>query len=107
MYTTAQPIKKELAAAAVYQSLDGLVAELKRELPGISFGYIGNHENWGDDRSFCVFLPHPDRIGCYEDSVGLGPYSQLPKAVENWEQIATTVRKYYHNGSLRVKGQIL
>src|SRR5271154_386340 len=48
------------------------VEELKAELPGVTYGYIGNFERWGDDRSLYIFLPHPDRVGSYDDSVSLG-----------------------------------
>jgi hypothetical protein len=33
------------------------VKVLSHELPGVTFGYIGNLERWGDDRSWAVFLP--------------------------------------------------
>jgi hypothetical protein len=35
------------------------VKVLSHELPGVTFGYIGNLERWGDDRSWAVFLPPP------------------------------------------------
>jgi hypothetical protein len=78
------------------------VTELAQELPGISIGYLGNIELWGDDRAFYVFLPHPDRVGTYGDMVSLGEYYQLPAAVPQWEHIANTARRMYHNGSRRI-----
>jgi hypothetical protein len=50
------------------------VDTLSIDLPGISFGYIGNLQ-WGpmgDYREWHLFLPHPDRVGGYLDSVSLG-----------------------------------
>lgn len=43
---------------------------------GISFGYIGNipvgaaQGSQHDDRAFYVFLPHPGRVGTYDDRIG-------------------------------------
>jgi hypothetical protein len=37
----------------------GTVKELAA--PGVTFGYIGKCERWGDDRLFAIFLPHPGR----------------------------------------------
>jgi hypothetical protein len=48
------------------------------ELPGVTIGYIGNCERWGDDRSWANILPHPGRIGGYADSVALGHTEKLP-----------------------------
>lgn len=76
--------------------LDAKVAELALDLPGISFGYIGNLEHWGDDRAWAVFLPHPGRVGGPEDSVWLGETSRLPQAAAKWESIAATARSRYH-----------
>jgi hypothetical protein len=45
-----------------YSELDAKVTELARELPGITLGYIGNLETWGDDRAWFIFLPnHTDK----------------------------------------------
>lgn len=39
--------------------------------PKVSFGYIGDLTNRGDDyRTWYVFLPHPGRVGTNEDSFG-------------------------------------
>lgn len=102
MLKTAQPTEAELATYnAASEILRNKVAELRQELPGISFGYLGNFERWGDDRSFYVFLPTVDRPGDSGDQVALGTYSRLPQAVEQWEHIAAAARKRYHNGSRR------
>jgi len=85
------------------------VKELSAELPGVTFGYIGNvygsygTPRWRDDRSWAVFIPHPGRVGTYEDSVSLGRTGDLPKAVEKWDGIAERARRLYHNGSVRVE----
>jgi hypothetical protein len=78
--------------------LEEKVKELAVELPGITFGYIGNCERWGDDRSWEIFLPHPGRIGTYADCVSLGPTISLDKRAVEWETLrATAIRKYYNN----------
>jgi hypothetical protein len=76
--------------------IDANVAELAAELPGITFGYIGNIERWGDDRAWAVFLPHPGRVGGTGDSVALGETADLPKAAANWASIVSAARKRYH-----------
>lgn len=85
--------------------LRALADELARELPGVTFGYIGNLESgpYRDDRLWMIFLPHPDRVGTAEDSVTLGPTHSLPKLAEgDLSKLADIARKRYHNGSLRV-----
>lgn len=77
------------------------VAALSEELPGLSFGYIGNIESWGDDRDFRVFLPHPGRVGGLDDSVSLGGVTSLGAAVKTWPAIEARVRRLYANGSVR------
>lgn len=89
------------AANTAYRILEERVKELSKELPGTTFGYIGNFERWGDDRAFHIFLPHPDRVGTYDDSVSLGHFLKLPEAVAKWDNLAACARKLYHNGSLR------
>ena len=94
--------KPNPALAEADDILAGKVKELAAELPGVTFGYLGNFEIWGDDRAFYVFLPHPDRVGQHSDHVGLGQYYQLPAAVAQWDHIAATARRMYHNGSRRI-----
>lgn len=53
------------------------IDEAAKEFPGLSFGYIGNIERWGDDRYWMVFLPHPGRVGGFNDSVRIGDTKQL------------------------------
>jgi hypothetical protein len=89
------------ALPEAWRVLYSKVTELANELPGITIGYLGNIELWGDDRAFYVFLPHPGRVGTYSDMVSLGQYYQLPAAVPQWEQIAATARRLYHNRSGR------
>jgi hypothetical protein len=71
---------------------------LAKELPGTTFGYIGNFERWGDDRSFHIFLPHPGRVGSYEDSVSLGSVKQLPTALDKWPSLEASARAKYAKG---------
>jgi hypothetical protein len=79
------------------KEISAKVDELKAELPGITYGYIGNIEigPYRDDRSFRIFLPHPGRVGTYRDSVALGSIDDLPIALAKWASILTTVRLRY------------
>jgi hypothetical protein len=82
------------------QTLTSLLAE---ELPGVTFGYIGNVYNgpFIDERLWYVFLPHPGRVGTFEDSVSLGITTALPAAFWRFDEIAAIARRRYHNGSRR------
>jgi hypothetical protein len=91
-----------MISARAEAQLKANVLALSADLPGITFGYIGNFERWGDDRSFRLFLPHPDRVGGSEDAVFLGRFTDLPKAVANWAGIEAHARHLYHNGTRRV-----
>jgi hypothetical protein len=52
-------------------SIERLVKLLNEAIGGgVTFGYIGNVERWGDDRSWMVFLPHPGRVGTDGDHIG-------------------------------------
>lgn len=82
--------------------LQAKVNELAKELPGVELGYIGNIERWGDDRGWHVFLPHPDRVGGYEDSIPLGGTVDLPKAVTQWDAFEAAAKRKYHNGTRRI-----
>ena len=37
---------------------------------GFTYGYIGNVEDWGDDRSWFITAPHEGRAADYGDIVG-------------------------------------
>ena len=51
---------------------------VKDKLPeGFTFGYIGNVEDGVDDRSWCIFAPHPGRVGKAEDRYGRYPTDKL------------------------------
>lgn len=53
------------------RSIERLVRLLNEEIGGgATFGYIGNLERWGDERSWMVFLPHPGRVGTDGDHIG-------------------------------------
>jgi len=80
------------------QQLQERVDALAKELPGITFGYIGNVEQWCDDRSWFVFLPHPGRVGRYNDSVRIGTTAQLEVAVAGWPRVQERVRRLYPLG---------
>lgn len=61
---------------------------------GLTFGYIGNiafgapNGHKSDDRSFSVFLPHPGRVGRYEDRFGGFSYGDLAGARGCLSQLA-------------------
>lgn len=57
--------------------------EIVAELPGVSIGYIGNCERWGDDRSWRVFLPHPGRVGTSADCLGSYPTAERGKLLRH------------------------
>jgi hypothetical protein len=61
--------------------------------PGVTVGYIGKCERWGDDRLFAIFLPHPGRVGSLADSVSIGRTEKLPEAVTNWHALAGLARR--------------
>lgn len=57
--------------AAHLKRADETIRKLIKDLEGVSYGYIGNVWNDGtDDRSWSIFLPHPDRIGTAADRIG-------------------------------------
>ena len=63
--------------------IDALNTELGLTTHRITFGYIGNcdtrisGEVVNDHRSWKVFLPHPGRVGTYEDCLGGFPTGSL------------------------------
>jgi hypothetical protein len=79
------------------------VDQLKAELPRISFGYLGDCERWGDDRSWYVFLPHYSRIGTYGDMVSLGKTEDVNTLPVNWSEIEAKVRQRYAADSNRIQ----
>ena len=93
----------ETRPVTVHDILTKKVNELKKELPRISLGYMGDLNQWGDTRTWYVFVPHPERVGQWGDKVMLGASDALDAAVANWDEIAKAVRIAYHDGTLRVK----
>jgi hypothetical protein len=82
----------------VMEILRAKVEELKKELPCISLGYLGNYERWGNDTSWYIFLPHYGRVGTYGDQVSLGAgrdEKTFTNAVANWDKLADQARKRY------------
>ena len=51
---------------AVLETINDIV----RQMDGVQFGYVGNLERWGDDRSWSISLAHPGRPGEWSDLVG-------------------------------------
>jgi hypothetical protein len=83
--------------AMAHLALEGKAAELKRELPGVTFGYIGNcgvdRSGPFDDRSWYIFLPHPGRVGDYSDRVGGYRTRDLARMLEGWDRLADAARR--------------
>ena len=74
------------------------VATLAQDLPGITFGYIGNLTPRYDDRSWFVFLPNPDlTAGTDSDRVYLGNNAQPVNEMtqEQWNGVECRVRRLY------------
>ncbi|CAB4189613.1 hypothetical protein UFOVP1196_4 [uncultured Caudovirales phage] len=75
------------------EALQAKVTELQAELPGITFGYIGNcgvnRNGPFDDRSWYIFLPHPGRVGTSDDRVG----GNLDNMLKNWDIMANVARR--------------
>lgn len=90
------PIPTPLDLTA-YDDLQAKVNALAVDLPGLTFGYIGNcgvdRSGPFDDRSWHVFLPHPGRVGTYFDSVSLGATDNLPHV--KWPCVEAQVRAWY------------
>jgi hypothetical protein len=85
-------------ANAAYEALTAKVEALKAELPGISLGYLGNYERWGNDTQWYIFLPHFGRVGSYSDQFSLGPGKQeniFEAALASWDTIEPKLRKQY------------
>ncbi len=82
-------------SAANYKFYSEAVKSLAQEVPGITFGYIGNvgvyRSGPFDDRSWYVFLPHPGRVGTISDRVFVG-HKGL-EAVQTWESVERQVRR--------------
>lgn len=56
--TDKEKVSKE---AQAYSDVEDAVERLKKKYPqaGLSFGYIGNFERWGDDRAYYIFSGIP------------------------------------------------
>ena len=87
---------RDLSPGMVAVAIEGLSEALKRELPGVTFGYIGNcgvdRSGPFDDRSWYIFLPHPGRVGTYEDRIGGFRTSDLATMLASWEKLANGAR---------------
>jgi len=83
---------------ATEQALRAKIDELKKALPCISFGYLGNYEFGKDYTSWYIFLPHYGRVGQYSDSVSIGSGTdkeKFTKALANWDKLETGCRRQY------------
>lgn len=63
---------KAVREAKIQERLNAMFdAYPKASLPeGITTGYIGNLESWGDDRAWFIFRSRPGRVGTTEDRIG-------------------------------------
>ena len=79
-------------------TLRAKVQELKKELPCISFGYLGNYEFGQDYTTWYIFLPHYNRVGKYADQVYIGEgrdKEKFTKALANWDKLEAACRRQY------------
>lgn len=82
---------------AASEQFDLRVRELAKELPGITFGYIGNvyFGPYYDDRSWRIFLPHPGWVGERTDNVYIGSTAALDRRIGDWPSIEAEARRLY------------
>lgn len=83
---------------ASYTEFQAKVEELKKDLPCISLGYIGNYEFGKDYTSWSIFLPHFGRVGTYSDQISIGAGTdaeKFAKALANWDKLEAACRKQY------------
>lgn len=88
-----------------HDALSAKIDELKKDLPRISFGYIGNYEYGQDYTTWSIFLPHHDRVGTYSDSVYIGEGRNADKfsqALANWDKLEAACRRQYAADSNRL-----
>lgn len=98
-----------IARSEAYALFEKQIDALKAQLPGISLGYTGNYERWGDNTQWYVFLPHPGRVGDYRDVFGLGPGKQVDIfhiALDNWSAIEPVIRKMYASRDRRTLNEM-
>jgi hypothetical protein len=79
-------------------TLRAKVEELKKDLPCLSFGYLGNYEFGKDYTSWYIFLPHYGRVGKYSDQISIGAGTdadKFTKALANWDKLEAGCRKMY------------
>jgi hypothetical protein len=71
--------------------------------PGLTFGYIGNcgvyRSGPYDDRSWRIFLPHPGRVGGWDDWVGSYETAQLPQMLADWDKLVARLERAWSAGA--------
>jgi hypothetical protein len=95
---TSRSIRNQPPSLVAFRILEERVKELSQELPGVTFGYIGNLERWCDNRSWAVFLPHPARVGGFDDQISIGarrrsfqpPSTSGPRSLSQPASVITT-----------------
>jgi len=80
--------------------IEGVVNDLKQELPGIAFGYMGYTGRAeplnGNKNGWYIFLPHPNCVGTNDDRVYLGATEDdLIKKARNPTDLAVHVREAF------------
>ncbi len=87
-----------------YDRLITVIQEQVTRIEGATFGYIGNCEMRPngdyrfDDRAWSVFLPHPGRVGTYDDRIGSFATGNVEGAQECYRELEAFVRgiKFAH-----------
>jgi hypothetical protein len=90
--------KARFAENEAYADLTIIFADLKAKYPqiGLSFGYIGNVENWGDDRHWYFFTEVLGEGNWGLERINFGGYrtSELPKfAKEAREKLEPWIKR--------------
>jgi hypothetical protein len=95
---------------SAHDQLAAKIDELKKDLPRISFGYIGNYEFNQDYTTWYIFLPHSGRVGKYSDSVYIGEgrdADKFTKALANWDKLEAACRRQYAADPYRLAEAVL
>lgn len=86
-------IVRSAATCENEKEIGSLVKKLEQELPGITFGYLGNtgvdRSGNFDDRTWYVFLPHRQQKGAGDSK------DTVPVKGKSLEQIEKEVRRLY------------
>ena len=90
--TRRQIMERVETVNAARAEVEKRAAALIAEFPGVTFGYLGNCCGTYDDRSYTIFLPHPGRIGTFDDRVGSYAPWEMDQMLAAWPRLEETVR---------------